>query len=139
MYKFSLSIIISLTFLHTAIAQDAHIGTWHATDDGKLGYVKFAEDGFAWFIVDDNPIGGPAFMLDSVECNLTYTINYDVNPYQVDFVVKDNDSQSVVEYLKGIFVFQINQTQMWLCLDYSGKGRPAKFIDKDTVILDKLD
>jgi hypothetical protein len=139
MYKLSLLFFFSLLISSTTFAQDEHIGTWHATDDGKLGYVKFAEDGYAWFIVDDKPIGGPSFQLDSVECNLTYTIDYSVNPHRVDFVVKDNDTQDVVEYLKGIFVYQINQTQMWLCLDYTGKGRPAKFVDKDTVILDKLD
>lgn len=132
-----LTLIISLAVL-SASAQDQHIGTWQNNDNGDIGYVKFNAEGYAWFIINNTPQGGPSFTLDGEQCKMTYTVNYDAVPHTVDFIITSLESGQVVEKQLGIFAFKTDYQTMYLCLDLYRRNRPTTFEEDYTMVLARL-
>lgn len=75
------------TTLITAQKQTDFLGKWLGDDGSEIGYVIFEKDGYAAFETQGQVIGGKEFVMNGEKGKMTYTINTDVSPIEIDLIV----------------------------------------------------
>lgn len=76
----------------------------------KIGYLNFDSEGYAFFEIQGQIFGGKKFIYDGKKGKMTYEINTETNPIEVDLIVTKLESE---------------KQKKLLCI--------AEFIDKDTM------
>ena len=128
-------IILSLVFLGQT-QNDEIIGTWEGNDGDDLAQMTFDKDGYVFFTIDDETIGGPSYDLNGSEASLTYTLDLNKFPHWIDILITLNDDNTVYDVMLGILEFSDDYKEMKICLDFGeGEGRPTSFIPDDTLIM----
>lgn len=111
----NLLILLILTPLFS-IAQNIDsnnfIGKWTGEEKGEMGAVIFENNGFAFWELDGQIVGGKEFMFEGEKKSLTYRINTHIDPIQIDFIITNLISGEVRELV---------------CI--------AKFVDADNILL----
>lgn len=132
-------ITICFTILSSlsSIAQEKHIGLWKGVDQGEVGYINLDTTGFAYFIFENDTMGGESFMLDGIEASVRYEINYAATPHTIDFMLVVKGSDSVIRTLPGIFKM-MNDDQLVISLDFVDEQRPRTFEEGDRLQLDRV-
>ena len=89
------------------------IGKWSVLDSNSTsGFISFDKDGYALIKEDDGPvIGGREFILEGRKGQISYSVNYDKKPIEIDLIITELDS---------------NRELRMLCI--------AEFIDQDTLL-----
>jgi len=105
--------IIPFFLLNTTSQKENFVGKWIGEDQSQIGYVMFDHEGYAAFEIDGEVMGGKEFYMKGQKGKMTYTINYDTNPIEVDFTITKIQSGEAKKIL-GI----------------------AEFTDKDVIIFD---
>lgn len=112
--------------------QSLFIGNWVGNDQGTIGKMTFDKEGFAWLEINGELIGGKESELDGAKKSLTYEINSEVDPIEVDLIKTDLDSKKETRML-CIARFIDNNT-MKLASNFGGK-RPKAFNPENSIIL----
>ena len=129
-------IILTLSIFTSAYAQTDHIGLWEGTDKGEVGYVMMEANGFAYFIIKGDTLGGASFTVEGYEAAMKYEVNYAEEVHSVDFVLYLVEAEAEVGRLPGIFKFE-KDGSMILSVNFKGPERPQEFVD-DTITLQKV-
>lgn len=79
-------IIPFLLFNSTDQKQD-FVGKWIGEDKGEIGYIIFDDEGYATFEIGGQTMGGKEFFINGTQGKMTYNINYETNPVEVDFTI----------------------------------------------------
>ena len=79
--------IIPLLLLNTTTKKEDFIGKWAGEEQNQIGYITFDNDGYAAFEINGEIMGGKEFYIKGQKGKMTYTINYDTNPIEVDFII----------------------------------------------------
>jgi len=112
------------------------VGLWHGEDQGEIGYLKFEPDGYAFFIIDGDTLGGRSFHMEGMEGSMTYNVNEKDTPKSINFDTKLKNLQEP-KRLSGIIKFTENG-ELMLSIDFGGGTNLKSFIEEDTVILEKV-
>ncbi|THV59963.1 hypothetical protein EZV76_05225 [Flagellimonas alvinocaridis] len=86
------------------------VGKWIGEDKKEIGYLNFDSEGYAFFEIQGQVFGGKEFIFDGKKGKMTYEINSDTNPIEVDLIVTKLES---------------GEQKKLLCI--------AQFIDNDTM------
>jgi hypothetical protein len=86
------------------------IGKWIGEENKDIGYLNFDSEGYAYFEIQGQIIGGKEFDMDGKKGKMTYEINSETNPIQVDFIAT---------------VLESGEEKRLFCI--------ANFIDNDTM------
>lgn len=107
-----LIILFIIPLLSMTIENDnaKFIGKWVGQDENEIGYLNFDSEGYAYFEMQGQIIGGKEFVRNGKKGNMTYEINSETNPIQVDLIVT---------------LFESNEQKKLLCI--------SNFIDDDTM------
>lgn len=134
-------VFFGLTVSANSFGQKTHIGTWKANDHGDIGFVKFNEDGYAFFISNNDTIGGAKFTQNGITAKLTYTIDYTTKPINIDLVITRLDTAAEFGRMTGIVEF-IGETKMKIRLNMFNSKRPVDFLpegNSDILIFEKVE
>lgn len=107
-----LLLLLVLPLLSMNIKNDKakFIGKWVGEDNNEIGFLNFQPDGYAFFEFQGQIFGGKEFVFEGKKGKMTYIVNEETNPIQVDFIITKLES---------------GQQKKLLCI--------AKFIDDDTM------
>ncbi len=107
-----LIILFIIPLLSMTIENDnaKFIGKWVGQDENEIGYLNFDSEGYAYFEMQGQIIGGKEFVRNGKKGSMTYEINSETNPIQVDLIVT---------------LFESNEQKKLLCI--------SNFIDDDTM------
>ena len=131
-----LLIIPFLTAFTLTKTKEDFIGKWTGEDKGDIGSIIFDKEGYATFMMGDQVFGGKEFIMSGKKGNMTYSINTETTPIQIDFVVEKIESGEEKRLL-GIVKF-INDNSIKLALSFnSAEGRPKSF--DESIILNRVD
>jgi hypothetical protein len=92
------------------INENNFYGKWIGEDNSEFGYLSFDTEGYAFFEISGQVLGGKEFELNGKKGKMTYQINKETNPIQVDFTVT---------------IIETGESKKLLCI--------ANFIDNDTM------
>ncbi|WP_426429588.1 hypothetical protein ACPX19_08565 [Winogradskyella sp. HB-48] len=121
----------------TLIQTPPYVGKWRGEDKGDIGYVTFTKDGYALFEFDGQIMGGKSFVRDGVEASMHYEVQKKDNFYNMDIIVKKNETDETMGILQGIFKIN-SETEMVLALGFDGSSRPTDF-ETNQITLKKVD
>lgn len=134
--KWMSSLMLILFLGYSISAQTQHIGLWKGTDQGEFGYLNIDPEGFAFFIIENDTLGGKAFTMDKVEYFMRYDITYDTLPNTIDFVLYTKADKLELKRLPGIFKFD-GEDKMILCVNFNGNERPVEYTEDGTIVLER--
>jgi hypothetical protein len=127
--------IISLLLLNTTSQKENFVGKWTGEDQGEIGYIIFDDEGYAAFEIEGGILGGKEFFIKGEKGKMTYTINYETSPIEVDFIVTkivSGESKTIL----GIAEFKDENTMIF---DMSFEDiRPYEFGDS-SITLKRVD
>ena len=119
--------------LNPQVSDTTFIGLWKGVDESDVGYLSLENEGFAWFVIGQDTLGGEDFEQEGHRARMTYEIDYQVSPKSIDFVVFSKDLNLELGRLPGIFEF-INTKQVRLSLNFTGNKRPEDFEKGDDMV-----
>lgn len=108
------------------------IGKWIGEDEKDIGYLNFDSEGYAYFEIQGQIMGGKEFVQNEKKGSMTYEINNKTKPIQVDLVVTMFESKEQKKLL-CISNF-INDDTMEFAIGFEGI-RPTKFDSENSIIL----
>ncbi len=105
-------LLLVIPFLSLTVETDdaKFIGTWVGEAENEIGYMNFDSEGYAYFEVRGQIFGGKEFEYEGKKGSMTYEINKETDPIEVDLILTKLDS---------------GEQKALLCI--------AHFIDKDTM------
>jgi hypothetical protein len=107
------------------------IGKWIGEDEKEIGYLNFDLEGYAYFEVQGQIMGGKEFVQNGKKGNMTYEINSESNPIQVDLIATMLESGKQKKLL-CIAKFIDNDT-MEFAINFEEK-RPTEFNSENSII-----
>ena len=123
--------LLSLTVIED---NSKFIGKWIGEDEKEIGYLNFDEEGYAFFEIQGQIVGGKEFVMHGKKGKMTYEINTETNPIQVDFIVTLLESGEQRRLL-CIANFIDNDT-MEFAINFEEK-RPSGFDSENSIILNR--
>ena len=112
--------------------QKIHIvGRWSGEDQNEIGSIIFEEDGYAAFEIQGQILGGKEFYMSGEKGKMTYSINYETTPIEVDFTLTKVESGESKQIL-AILEFE-NDNTLNFNLSFDGP-RPSEFDDNSIVL-----
>jgi hypothetical protein len=111
------------------------LGKWVGTDKSEIGYITFKEAGEAYFEVGEQIYGGEEFEVDGKLFNMYYTSNFEVQPFEIDFVVTELDTKEVRKMICiGEF---IDENSMNFAVGFDDE-RPTDFEGPNAIVLTRV-
>ena len=123
--------IIPLFLLNTTSQKEDFIGKWTGEDQGEIGFIIFDDEGYAAFEVEGQILGGKEFFMNGKKGKMTYTINYEMNPIEVDFTMTKIESGES-KIILGIAEFTDKNT-MTFDMTFDTE-RPSEFGDNSITL-----
>jgi len=106
-------------------------GKWIGEDQKEIGYLNFDSEGYAFFEIQGQIFGGKEFVFDGKKGKMTYEINSETNPIQVDLILTKLETGEQKKLL-CIAEFIDNDT-MKFALTFE-ESRPTEFDSENSII-----
>ena len=114
---------------------DQFVGKWSGEDKGKFGSLLFEKEGYATFEMEGKKMGGREFIVGGKKTKMTYSVNSNTEPIQIDFIMTSLENKEVLKRLLGIAKFKDNNT-MKLAMAFGQKEkRPTTFNSENSMVL----
>jgi len=112
------------------------VGKWLGEDKKEIGTIVFDEEGYAYFEISGQIIGGKEFTMEGKKGSMAYYINSNTEPIQVDLVITKLESKEQISLL-GIAKFT-DEYNMILALNFDNT-RPSEFTEDNSIELHKVE
>ncbi len=131
-----LILLLAIPFLSLTVQKDAtkFIGNWIGEDEKQIGSLNFDSEGYAYFEIEGQVMGGKSFIMKGKKGKMTYEINNKKKPIQVDLIVTMLESGEEKRLL-CIAKFIDNET-MKFALNSENK-RPIEFDSENSILFKK--
>lgn len=123
-----------LSFQNTQTS-DGFIGSWKGDDNGEIGIITFEADGYALFEMEGQVIGGREFEMNGEKGKMTYTINSNTSPIQVDFEITKLASGESKKLLAIAEFIDLNTLQIAIGFD---SERATEFTESNSIVLKRV-
>jgi len=133
-YLFLLSLLLT-SFNVNSEAEFSIVGKWEGIDDKEVAYFIFQEDGYAFFELQGQTVGGKEFEIKGKKGSMSYEIDYSSNPMAIDFIVtifEKNESRRLF-----CIAEKINNDKIKLAVGFGGE-RPTSFEGNDEMIFKRV-
>jgi len=111
------------------------VGKWIGEDGKEIGYLNFDSEGYAFFEFQGQIFGGKEFVFNGQKGKMTYEINSETKPIQVDFIVTKLES-GIQKKLLCIAEF-IDDDTMKFAISFNEK-RPTGFESENTMMFKRI-
>ncbi|WP_225037004.1 hypothetical protein [Winogradskyella sp. SM1960] len=126
--------IIPFFLLNTTTQKENFVGKWLGEDQSEIGYLIFDTEGYAAFEIEGQVMGGKEFYMKGKKGKMTYSINYDTKPIEVDFTLTKIETGESKKIL-GIAEF-IDKNTLQFNLSFDA-ARPTEF-GEDSIVLKRV-
>jgi len=126
-----LFIIVHLLSMTIENDKAKFIGKWIVEDEKQIGYLNFDSEGYAYFEIQGQIIGGKDFIKNGKKGSMTYEINSKTSPIQVDLIVTLLETKEQ-EKLLCIANF-IDDDNMEFAIGFE-ETRPTEFDSENSII-----
>ncbi|RAJ13450.1 hypothetical protein [Olleya aquimaris] len=112
------------------------VGTWKGYDNGDIGYAIFDKEGYATFESNGESMGGKEFMMNDEKAQMTFILNKETQPMEIDFVItllESGETQSLL----GIIQFE-NKDKLRLGVGFDGGDRPLDFDEENSIYFERV-
>ncbi len=126
-------LLLSFTFLSMTVKNDRtkFVGKWIGEDGKEIGYLNFDSEGYAFFEFQGQIFGGKEFVFDGKKGKMTYEVNSETNPTQLDFTVTKLESSEQKKLLCIVEFLDIHT--MKLAMNFE-EIRPVEFNTDNSII-----
>ncbi|CAL2103707.1 conserved protein of unknown function [Tenacibaculum sp. 190130A14a] len=124
--------IIPLLSMNIKNDKAKFIGKWIGEAKKEIGFLNFDSEGYAYFEIDGEILGGKDFVKNGKRGSMTYEINNKTQPIQVDLILTMFESKEQKKLL-CISNF-IDDDTMEFAIGFGGI-RPTEFNSENTIIL----
>lgn len=124
--------IIPLLSMTTENDKTKFIGKWIGEDKKDIAYLNFDSEGYAYFEIQGQIMGGKEFVNNGKKGSMTYEINSETEPIQVDLIVTLLETKEQKKLL-CISNF-IDDDTMEFAIGFEGI-RPTEFDSENSIIL----
>ncbi|MCF7561677.1 hypothetical protein L3X39_13600 [Sabulilitoribacter multivorans] len=126
-----LLLVVPLLSLTVNKVNTKFIGKWVGEDEKEIGYMNFDSDGYAYFEIQGQILGGKEFVMNGKKGKMTYEINSESNPIQIDFIVTLLESGEQKRLL--CIANFIDNDIMEFAIDFE-ENRPTEFNSENSII-----
>jgi hypothetical protein len=126
-----IAIVSLLSFTTSDITTDI-VGKWVGEDNEGVGYFLFDKEGYATLEARGELMGGKEFILQGIKCSMTYTVNYDVKPMELDFTITLLETK---DERKMLFIAKFIDDDTLKLASSFNDVRPTEFNDDNSIIL----
>ncbi len=111
------------------------VGKWVGEENGDVGYFLFDKEGYATLEAQGQVLGGKEFMMRGQKCAMTYTVNYESTPMEIDFTVTMLETK---DERKMLFIAEaIDDNTLKLASSFNDV-RPTEFNTANSIILTRV-
>jgi hypothetical protein len=111
------------------------VGKWIGEEKGDVGYFIFDEEGYATLETQGQVLGGKEFMMNGLKCAMTYTVNYESTPMEIDFTVTLLDTK---DERKMLFIAEAIDNDTLKLASSFNDVRPTEFNEVNSIILTRV-
>jgi len=108
------------------------IGKWTGEDKGEIGFITFDKEGYATFEIEGQVIGGKEFLMNGKKGEMTYELNLDKNPIEIDLTITKLESKEQKKIL-CIAEFK-DENNMIFAMTFNSQ-RPTEFNNENSINL----
>ena len=106
------------------------VGKWKSEDYSGYGYFYFTESGFAGFEFEKVKMDS-IFSRNGENYNLTYKINYNSKPINLDLLIQNIKRKKGMKMLGMIKI--LNNNEILFARGEGNKERPLNFLGEETI------
>ncbi|WP_452599942.1 hypothetical protein [Pontimicrobium sp. MEBiC01747] len=127
--------ILSLSSFTTNKTTMDIVGKWVGEEKGDIGYFIFDKEGYATLEAQGQVLGGKEFVMKGKKGSMTYQVNYEATPVEIDLIVTMLETK---EQKKMLFIAKaIDDNTIQLASSFS-TTRPTEFNDVNSIILTRV-
>jgi hypothetical protein len=104
-------------------------------DKKEIGYLTFERDGYAFFEIQGQIMGGKEFIFDGKKAKMTFEVHENTSPIEVDLVITMQESG--VQSTMLCIVDFIDDDTMNFAISFS-EERPKDFKSDDAILLKRV-
>ena len=124
----------SFTTKHTTTDIDI-VGKWVGEENGDVGYFLFDKEGYATLEAQGEIIGGKEFIMKGQKCSMTYIVNHDSKPMEIDFTVTLLETK---DERKMLFIAKVIDNNTLKLASSFNNVRPTEFNEINSIILTRV-
>lgn len=130
-----LLLVIPFFAFNTLQTESSFVGKWKGEDKGDIGVIDLTADGYATFEMNGEVLGGPEFLMEGVRMKMTYTINTNTTPMQLDFTMTKLSTDES-RTMPGIVRFE-SDNAMRLAMNFNDT-RANEFTEDNSILLNRV-
>jgi len=131
----ALLFIIPLISFDTIQEPSDFLGRWTGEDKGNIGFINFDKEGYASFEIQGQVIGGKEFLLEGKKGSMTYKVNMDTDPIEIDFTITKLETKEERKLLA--IVKAIDKDSILIAMNFGG-ARPTNFDSDNAMTLKRV-
>lgn len=112
------------------------IGKWTGEDKGKIGFITFDKEGYSTFEIEGQIIGGKEFVLNGKKGKMTYEVNSEKNPIEIDLIITKLETNEQKKIL-CIAEFE-DENNMIFAMTFDSE-RPTEFNEDNSIKLQRIE
>ena len=132
---FTFLLIVPFLSLTVEIDNSKFIGKWEGEDNKEVGYITFDEEGYAAFEIQGQVFGGKEFDYNGKKGKMTYVVNSDVEPIEVDLIMTNLDNGDKKQW--SCIANFVDDNTMEFAMGFNNI-RPTDFEGSDAIILRRV-
>lgn len=136
MKKLLLLFILMPLLSFNTIQTDKLVGKWKGVDEkDKIGFMTFDTEGFVSIEVDGEILGGKESDMNGEKVSMTYSINLDTDPVEIDFTMT---KLSTKEQRSMLFIAEFqDEDNIKLASNFNAE-RPTEFNIDNSIVLTRM-
>lgn len=133
MKKVLLLLILIYGVSFTSVAQSIDlVGKWSGSEGSKVDFITFDLEGYATFESQGVIMGGKEFVVNGTKGKMTYELNLDKTPLEIDFTITKIDSGDSMKLLAIAELSDANTMNIAIAFD---KVRPLEMNSANSLSL----
>ena len=112
------------------------IGKWTGEDKGEIGFITFDKEGYSTFEIEGQIIGGKEFVMNGKKGKMTYEINSDKKPIEIDLIITKLESN---EQKKILCIAEFEDENNMIFAMTFGSERPTEFNEGNSIALKRTE
>jgi len=124
----------ALLGLNAQTENNSFVGRWMGNDETEIGYIIFDDEGYAHLEARGQVLGGDEFVINGRKGSMTYSIDHETAPIQIDLTITDLESGKEMSLL--CIANFLDNDSMQFAIGFEG-GRPSDFDTDNSIVLNR--
>lgn len=133
---FFLLLLVPLLSFNSGEGKINIVGKWKGEDKKEIGYMIFDSDGYASIEMGEQTVGGKEFVLNGKKGSMTYSINLDTVPVNIDLIITQLETK---KQMKMLYIAKyLDEKTMILASNFNSE-RPIEFNSDNSIKMHRVE